>query len=1003
MDPALTELLLRSEGAEEDHLIEAMIRFRRPDLQVPHVRIVSRFGSIATCRLPIGAVREVHAHPDVLSLKANRSFGPEYGKFHTDNGSTTPKQLRPSDIRRDPGLSATAAGVVVAAVDWGLDFDHPNFKKPDGTTRLLALWDQSRDAGPSPEPYGYGTVYSRKEINAALASPDPYTTLGYRPSRADRGGGTHATHVLDIAAGNGRAGGPIGIAPSADLVFVDLADRGSGEPGSLGDSVRLCEGIDFISQVAAGQPWVVNLSIGRHCGPHDGRSLIEMAFDELLGASAGRFIVQSAGNYYQAGTHASGELTVGQSHTMHLFVDPRDVTENDFEIWYNSDDEFRVRVDPPNGKGPVVPLGARADLIVDGLLVGRVHHRARDPNNGDHHIEVFLYEPGPSGVWAVTLQAVRAVRGRFDAWIERDERCPGCQPRFITDDRDPLVTTGTIANSHLPLVVGAYNAHRPAHPIARFSSSGPTRDGRDKPDIAAPGVGVLAARSAPADATRSAGAHVRKSGSSMATPHVTGAIALCFEIAAHRLTARQIRALVLKTTDATTGDANRFGHGYLDVPALLTAVQQSVRSRSLSGTKPTEEDSIVDIDDDALLPLMIAPRTAFEELLHHADGELSRWINERFEIIGRPGEPLTDMPLGGDVLLWIKSSRAGGQCRVLTGTSTPPGIAGTYRRLASRRILLRRRPTPTRDTPVGLNPIADDSVEADIEGVFSQDDAAPNSNSATPAQGLRGEKSFRLAVRIIDSLRKDTDPSPWTNLPRKAVADRLLAIVSNPDTINQGANSLCGPAVFLNTWALDDPAGFALWAKVLYENGAAPFGRGESALHVAAGRRLLHRDYGEVVQQIQTNPAFNGIVVPPADWMIMSALRDSENHIWDVYSGTPAEKDDGTDNGELMSWLRHTGLYSSVTNLTTRTLAAAKTLNPTINRRVILEIDDGMIPGGRWAGYANHFISLRSPISTDSAGQAAFKYWTWGEPAHSASVTQADFKRGYYSAIIAES
>jgi len=86
-----------------------------------------------------------------------------------------------------------------------------------------------------------------------------------------------------------------------------------------------------------------------------------------------------------------------------------------------------------------------------------------------------------------------------------------------------------------------------------------------------------------------------------------------------------------------------------------------------------------------------------------------------------------------------------------------------------------------------------------------------------------------------------------------------------------------------------------------------------------------------------------------------------------------------------------------------RTVATAKTLNPTINRRVILEIDDGMIPGGRWAGDANHFISLRSPITTDSAGRVVFKYWTWGESAHFTTVTQADFERGYYSAIIAES
>ena len=131
-----------------------------------------------------------------------------------------------------------------------------------GGTRFLSFWDQ-RDlaAGPRPDPYGYGTVHDREQIDRALHDPRPYERLGYHPAIADRAGhGTHGTHVLDIAAGNGQAGGPVGIAPEADLVFVHLADRTTGGLANLGDSVRLLEAVDFISRTAGSRPCVINIS-----------------------------------------------------------------------------------------------------------------------------------------------------------------------------------------------------------------------------------------------------------------------------------------------------------------------------------------------------------------------------------------------------------------------------------------------------------------------------------------------------------------------------------------------------------------------------------------------------------------------------------------------------------------------------------------------------------------------------------------------------------------------
>src|SRR4051812_37422076 len=305
MDPALRELL---RGEPADQVIEAIIRFRRPRVELPGVRIVTRFGSIATCRLLLADVPRVWADRDVVSLKAARTLGEEQlgpsqeGRAEAA-GTTDSVDLLPAVTRRPPGLGLTGATVLMGGVDWGFDPDHPNFKRPDGSTRLIALWDQRPSTGPAPEPYGYGTLHTRERIDAALRTGSPFRALDYYPEDADRGGGgAHGTHVLDIAAGNGAVG-PSGLAPEADLVFVHLADQGTGGFSNLGNSVRLLEAVHFIARTAGDRPWVINLSMGRMGGPHDGETPTELALDELLASAPGCFVTQSAGNYHEARTH----------------------------------------------------------------------------------------------------------------------------------------------------------------------------------------------------------------------------------------------------------------------------------------------------------------------------------------------------------------------------------------------------------------------------------------------------------------------------------------------------------------------------------------------------------------------------------------------------------------------------------------------------------------------------------------------------------------------------
>jgi peptidoglycan hydrolase-like protein with peptidoglycan-binding domain len=717
VDPALWELLRAETVTDGTGIIEAIIRFARPGIEIPDVRIVSRFGTIATCRIRARDVIAVRARPDVVSLKAARGLSPGFDPAVPEMPGPAQPGVRPTDVRRSPALTLTGAGVVVASADWGVDVDSAAFRWPavpatadadrrPGGTRFVSFWDQrDQAAGPHPDRYGYGTVHDRDEIDRALQGPRPYELLGYHPAIADPAGlGTHGTHVLDIAAGTGRAGGPAGIAPDADLIFVHLADRNTGGLASFGDSVRLLEAVDFISGAAGSQPCVINISAGRICGPKDGTTLVERAFDELLTATPGRFIVNSAGNYFRRRAHARGTIAPGEARSLSFVIDPADITLNELEIWYDGADEFAVRVDPPgHAADRAVCLGERSDLLVEGRVIGRVYHRKHDPNNGDNHIVAFIDPIGHAGNWTVTLEARRVSSGRFHAWIERDDSCLGCQARFTHRDSNSATTIGSITSSHLPLIVGAYDGHDPARPAAPFSSGGPSRDLRPKPDLAAPGVAVLAARSAPVSASRNLGLLTRKSGTSMATPHVTGAVALCLQAAGTRLSAGQIRSLVLGSCDPAPGsDPCRLGRGYLNIPRLMAGVQQALAGpASIRGAKEPTMDT-----EDIIALLAAAPATAYREYLYRPHGQFARWIGTRFEVVARPGQRIGRAPQAGDVLLQVRLGRIHpGRCIVLGDRDHH--LAATPPKLAPGQLLLRPRRRAALTGPLPVEPAAE--------------------------------------------------------------------------------------------------------------------------------------------------------------------------------------------------------------------------------------------------------------------------------------------------------
>ena len=577
LDPALAEEV---EAAPEQQIIEGIARLEDPDQIPPHFTVVSRFKRICTGRFAAAHTWTIRRHPNVVSLKAARPLG------NSDENENRADLILPKDTST-PGSSSepfTGRGCIVAALDFGLDFAHPNFLNPDGTTRLLGFWHQGAPYDPAhPNRFGYGRIYLPKEINAALRASDPYQALGYHPAISDTGPGSHGALTLDIAAGNGRArGARPGAAPDAALIFIHLSTPRLGVVGNLGDSVRVLEALDYVNRTARGRPWVVNLSVGRVAGCHDGTSLVEQGMHELLRLDMSRAICQSCGNYQSANLAVEGWLRDGEYRDLEWIIDPRDTTANEIDAWYSGKDRFVVGIRPPQGSAFVeVKLGEVEDIVQEGAVVGRIYHRKNDPNNCDNHIEAFLYPGAPPGIWTVRLSGDYVISGRFHAWIERDLARPGAQSRFDPRITSQSYTLGTIATSPLVITVGAYDANAEGRPLAPFSSCGPTRDERpDKPELLAPGVGVVGARSIPRGAVRQEGLLVARSGTSFAAPHVAGTVAAMLEAAGRPVSIDEIRDCLKRSAEpvADAAHANCCGWGRLNAAEAIREIHNLTES-----------------------------------------------------------------------------------------------------------------------------------------------------------------------------------------------------------------------------------------------------------------------------------------------------------------------------------------------------------------------------------------------------------------------------------------
>lgn len=415
---------------------------------------------------------------------------------------------------QNPPLSLTGKGIIVGIVDSGIDIFHPDFRNEDGTTRILELWDQTI---PNEEDnnffYNRGKIFGREEINQALIDNDRSF-----PSRDPSG---HGTHVAGIAAGNGRAsrGEQKGVAPESELLIVKL---GNTFPEGFPRTTELMLGMDYCVRKAAdlNMPLALNISFGNSYGSHDGSSLLETFIDNL--SNLGRTTIAiGSGNEGNKGRHAAGQLMDETPMQIELAVSPNETSLN-VQLWKNYVDTFQFRLVAPSGASVILTeqsIGAYRDVLDRTQLLWYFGEPAPYSVSQEIYLEMIPL-PGSSyiqsGIWKLEFTPVDIVDGRFDLWLPSGNAV-NPSTNFLVPSPDVTLTIPSTASN--PITVAAYNSNTDS--FASFSGQGFTGLSLPKPDIAAPGVDITS--------TAPGGGYTQNTGTSMATPFVTGSAALLME------------------------------------------------------------------------------------------------------------------------------------------------------------------------------------------------------------------------------------------------------------------------------------------------------------------------------------------------------------------------------------------------------------------------------------------------------------------------------------------
>jgi minor extracellular serine protease Vpr len=548
--------------------------YDRSQIESKEIIVGAERGGVVTLKVPIELISELEALPGIEYLELSTKISPNLERAVRD--------ARVDSVHQGLDLPSAFTGrdVLIGITDWGFDYTHPMFYDTTLTeSRILAAWDQYKTSGPAPAGYTYGTEYDTPEELLAAKS-DTANIYSYA---------THGSHVAGIAAGSGAGTKYRGVAFDAQYLFATfLVDEGA-----------VLDAFEWMYQKSLSEDkrLVINMSWGLYYfGTLDGNSLVSRAIDEY--SSLGVVFVTSGGNNGDSDFHIKHEFAGDTLRSRINFVPNNAVNYQDGQsitAWGNADESFAISFDVLDitnqlkGSAPIYFTNSSSPYTENDLIIGldTFHYdiaiESAHPLNNRSNARLRIDFP-PSGN-KIVLKST-AASGTVHYWNVLETTTgvgntgwdfSSLGVGYIAGDRkygigEPACTKSAISVGSHQAGIWNNNEFIPFN-LSGFSSQGPTLDERRKPDLTAPGGGVISSISSYTDGgytpvsviefnDREYG-FIGFSGTSMSSPMVAGIAALMLE-ANPDMTSQMVKDVLLETAreDQYTGNLADTGNNF---------------------------------------------------------------------------------------------------------------------------------------------------------------------------------------------------------------------------------------------------------------------------------------------------------------------------------------------------------------------------------------------------------------------------------------------------------